>query len=418
MSGNRILRSVKSALARSAGLASIVPLVYALMSGPCLADGPVIDHLSNVDKDGKPTVGDVAVRLDDKLAVVLKIDPATAVDARKAVLVLDGREIGGLKDTLYRSNDKALIFHLVRNDDNAESWQPLLASPGLTPRLVSVGLWLEKPSAPASKPPAPAPTPIGLADGSQPTLSLIQLPRKRLWAGAVAVVVVLVMVFSGAAKTNILKDALLPQLAPKNQTFSLGRTQMAFWFTLIFAAYVFLFVLIWDYNTLTSQALVLMGLSGATAIFAVAIDASKETPIGTANERLCAIGLHTYGDVLQLDREIEQRQAALKQTDPNNVDAVLKLQTEITDRQNKKRSWREITQPFITEGWYRDVTTDINGPALHRLQIFVWTVTLGVLFLLDVYHTLAMPRFSELQLSLVGVSCAGYLGFKYPERQH
>jgi hypothetical protein len=226
------------------------------------------------------------------------------------------------------------------------------------------------------------------------------------------------MVFSGAAKTNILKDALLPQLAPKNQTFSLGRTQMAFWFTLIFAAYVFLFVLIWDYNTLTSQALVLMGLSGATAIFAVAIDASKETPIGTANERLCAIGLHTYGDVLQLDREIEQRQAALKQTDPNNVDAVLKLQTEITDRQNKKRSWREITQPFITEGWYRDVTTDINGPALHRLQIFVWTVTLGVLFLLDVYHTLAMPRFSELQLSLVGVSCAGYLGFKYPERQH
>jgi hypothetical protein len=404
MRGNIIFRPIVTFQIRAVTLAAIVSLACGLMAGPSFAEPTFIDHLSNVDDSGKLAAGNVTVGLNDRLAIVLKVDPMTMVDPSKAVLFLDGREIVGLKDTIYRSNDKALIFHLVRNSENADSWQPLLASPSLTPRSVAVGLWLEKPPVGTSQ---PQPL-IARADHVQPSLDFVQISPGSLCAGAIAVLLVLAVVWARASKTNILKDSLLPQLAPKEQPFSLGRTQMAFWFTLIFAAYVFLYVLLLDYNTLTSQSLV----------FAIAIDASKDTPIGAANEKLRAIGLTTFSDVLKLDQEIAERQATLKETPPGAVDTILRLNTEITDRLNKRRSWYEITRPYVSEGWYRDLTTDINGPALHRVQLFVWTLALGIIFLFDVYRTLRMPQFSELQLALMGVTSAGYLGFKFPEQQY
>lgn len=217
----------------------------------------------------------------------------------------------------------------------------------------------------------------------------------------------------------------MASVAPSNQItelnpsaqISLGRWQMAFWFTLILAAFVFLFVLLWDYNTVTSQALVLMGLSSATAIFAVQIDASKDTAIGAANETLKALGLRTYSDVVQLENEIAKRQDELKSTPAPDAATTLRLQTEITDLLNKKQTFREITRPFISQGWYKDLMTDVNAPALHRQQVFVWTLVLGVVFVIGTYRELSMPEFSSTLLALMGATSAGYLGFKYPEQQ-
>lgn len=202
-------------------LVAAVTLICA-MTTAAFADSTVIDHLSNVDASGKLVGGDVTARLDGKLAVVLKIDPTIIVDPDKAVLSLDGRAINGLKGTTYLSNDHALIFHLVHNSDNADAWQPLLAAPSLKPRSVAVGVWLEKP-----KPDSKTPPPIANADGRQPTFDLVLFSGWSLVAGAVAVLLVIAGVWAGARNTNILKDALLPQLAPEEQTFSLGRSQMA-----------------------------------------------------------------------------------------------------------------------------------------------------------------------------------------------
>jgi hypothetical protein len=411
MNSNTILRSINTFWMRAVTVAASVSVVCGLMATASAAEPTFIDHLSSVDEAGKLVAGNVSIGLNQQLAIVLKIDSTTVVDPAKAVLFLDGRAIVGLKDTIYRSNDKALIFRLQRNSENADGWQPLLATPSLTPRSVAVGLWLEKPPA-GTSPPL-----IARADQVQPAFTLILISTGSLIAGIIAVVLMLVVVWARVSNTNILKDSLLPQLAPKEQPFSLGRTQMAFWFTLIFASYVFLYVLLWDYNTLTSQSLILMGLSGATAIFAVAIDASKNTPIGAANETLRTMGLNTYADVLRLDREIEDRQVILQNTPPAATVTIQQLKTEITDRLNKKRSWYDITRPYISTGWYRDLTTDVNGPALHRVQVFVWTLALGVIFLIDIYRTLTMPQFSDLQLALLGVTSAGYLGFKFPEKQ-
>jgi len=94
------------------------------------------------------------------------------------------------------------------------------------------------------------------------------------------------------------------------------------------------------------------------------------------------------------------------------------LQTEIADRQNKLRLYDRTVGPFKSQGWYRDLTTDINGPALHRLQMFVWTLAIGGLFLIEVYKNLTMPPFSGTLLALMGVTSAGYIGFKYTEQQN
>lgn len=59
----------------------------------------------------------------------------------------------------------------------------------------------------------------------------------------------------------------------------------------------------------------------------------------------------------------------------------------------------------------------MNGIALHRFQMVVWTIVLGVIFLLGVYRDLAMPKFSLTLLALMGISATTYLGFKIPERQ-
>ena len=53
--------------------------------------------------------------------------------------------------------------------------------------------------------------------------------------------------------------------------------------------------------------------------------------------------------------------------------------------------------------------------SLHRFQMFVWTIVLGLIFVVSVYHGLEMPEFSAGLLGLMGISSGTYLGFKVPE---
>jgi hypothetical protein len=91
------------------------------------------------------------------------------------------------------------------------------------------------------------------------------------------------------------------------------------------------------------------------------------------------------------------------------------LQTEIQDRKNILRTYDDKVRPFVTQGWFTDMTTDLNGTAIHRLQAFCWTLVLGVVFVIEVYRGLSMPEFSGNLLALMALSGAGYVGFKFPE---
>ena len=63
----------------------------------------------------------------------------------------------------------------------------------------------------------------------------------------------------------------------------------------------------------------------------------------------------------------------------------------------------------------RDLISDDHGiVALDRLQVVVWTLVLGGIFLSSVLAYLTMPEFSATMLALMGISSGTYIGFKLP----
>jgi len=60
------------------------------------------------------------------------------------------------------------------------------------------------------------------------------------------------------------------------RTYSLGRVQMTWWFGIIMGAYIFLWAITKDVPTLSSQALLLMGISGVTGLTSAGLDASRQ----------------------------------------------------------------------------------------------------------------------------------------------
>jgi len=355
-----------------------------------------------------------------------------SLDGSKYALFINGREVKGLPDAVYDPDQHGLVFQLKRNNDNKDLWTLLLGSPWPTEftREVSVSLGERLADSKGS----PQSTVGGNKEGT--LLKLKVLPKWRFAIGLLLVAGVLWLVFAHASRRTTLRDNLLPQIAPRLQTYSLGRCQMAFWFVLIFCSFVFLFLLTWDYNTITAGALTLMCISGGTALAAVAVDAIKDSPADAINRGLRALGLNSYDDVARMQQEIDDRTAALaksqaqlalllkvNQPSPEQQQQIVQLQqdipklnTEILGRQGILRTYQDKTRPFLTQGWYKDLTTDLNGTAIHRLQVLCWTLVLGGVFLIGVYRDLSMPDFSATLLTLMGISSAGYVGFKYPEK--
>lgn len=372
------------------------------------------------------------VGLNGKLWVVLSQPLSLPPD--KYALFLNGTQVKGLAPAVmsaYQSaagaSMNALVFNLQRNKNNDALWKDLLGSVnGMhVPVVVSLGVLS------GDEKSTPQPTVVGVPL----TNSSFGFEVIGPWhlVGALAAVVFVVSLVWGHARTRTtLRDNLLPQIPASLQTYSLGRWQMAFWFTLIFCTFVYLFLILWDADTISTQALYLMGISSSTALAAVAVDVAKDSPADAVNRGLRALGLKTYDDVVRVRQEILDRQKELAALGPSEApvssegrhrkhvrspaeERRKQLQLEIQDRDNILRTYNTKIQPFITQGWFKDITTDINGTAIHRLQAVCWTGILGVVFVIDVYQNLAMPPLNEHLLVLMGISSAGYVGFKYPE---
>jgi hypothetical protein len=389
------------ALAQSPAAAVSPPPSSAATAADGLQIVGVAESPDTASINGKPS----HIRLNGKLWVVL--NHSLPDGATKYALFLNDEEIKGLDPPLvtsYRSQP-AILFKLKWASLNDTFWRDLLGSPRSDHVNVVVSLGRQSGAGPSDRiVGAPVSASFGLEVFTGLDLAL----------AAGVILLVLILVWGHARNRTTLRDNLLPQLAPSRQPYSLGRSQMAFWFTLIFAAFVVLFFLLQDTNVLTSQALLLMGISGTTAAAAVAVDVAKTSPADVANCALRALGLNTYEDVQRVQQEIigrQQQLAALPPTSPQRT----QLQIEINDRTSILRTYEDKTRPFVSQGWFKDITTDINGPTVHRLQLVFWTGTLGAIFLYSVYRNLAMPEFNGTLLMLMGISSAGYVGFKVQE---
>lgn len=73
--------------------------------------------------------------------------------------------------------------------------------------------------------------------------------------------------------------------------------------------------------------------------------------------------------------------------------------------------------PRASAGFMHDLISDDRGVvALDRLQVVVWTLVLGGIFLTAVLWDLTMPEFSATMLALMGISSGTYIGFKLPTK--
>ena len=149
--------------------------------------------------------------------------------------------------------------------------------------------------------------------------------------------------------------------------YSLAQVQMAWWTAIVFGSYVYLALKTGSINgILNDTALILLGIGTGTALGAAMVDQTK---------------------------------AAQNAGDQPPSDAA------------------------ASQGLFDDLLTDCSGVTLHRFQVMVWTLLLGLLFVWQVARGaggaggLAMPDIDPRALGLLGISGGTYLGFKIPEQQ-
>src|SRR6266542_265988 len=241
--------------------------------------------------------------LDDRIS--LHIDNFSTLwakannDCSQIVLFLDGMPIKGLKPESCSPVSGHIRYRLLRTPDSDTAWHALLGSPhGFTHNVrVTVG-----PDAQNTL-------------GNQQEFELEVLPRPQFW-GFMVLFAAMLAIFVWLCRGTSLIRSGSPSVAPSKRPYSLSLFQMAFWFFLVIASYVFLWLINGELDTITESVLALIGIGAATALGATLIDQGKPTPASTDK----------------------------------------------------------------SEGFLRDVMSDPTGISIHRFQMFAWTLILGVIF--------------------------------------
>jgi hypothetical protein len=254
---------------------------------------------------------------------------------------------------------------------------------------------------------------ISVAQGSQVFESnavTTVMPYPKYWYYLVALLVcLLAALWILAWRTTLLRytvgaDPNAPQTAP----FSLGLCQMAFWFFLAIAAYVYICASTLQIHIPMGSVLGLLGISATTGLAASAVDTRKTS---TANKQ--------KNDLLVEQDVLKDRIADLQSATPAPGSASEK---ELLDKKSRVATVNASiaklpAAPNVSksEGPLKDILNDGDGISFHRFQIAVWTLVLGGVFVWGVYRNMSMPEFDASLLTLMGISSGTYVGFKFPE---
>ncbi len=312
------------------------------------------------------------VDLDDDLFVKVTNLPELVKNGPVS-LYLSGRQVPVDEPEIHYLTGE-LKFRLVnqRTPESKKAWHDLLEPLSFT-RIVSVRV------GPANGPPL-------AFDKQEVTIKLIVVPQLWFWTWVglfAAGVLTLVWL---AKRTTLLRassGAVGPGQLPR---YSLARVQMAFWTVLVLGSYVFLWLVMDEADTLTASAVALIGISGSTALGAVLVDSAKR------------------GDVIAKLAPLQQE----PQAPPSNA------ATAVTPPASAAGGQQVAASPSV--GFLIDILTDSSGLCLHRVQMFLWTLVLGVVAVNYVYQHLEIPEFDGTLLALMGVSSGTYIGFKFPEK--
>src|SRR3989442_4365051 len=188
---------------------------------------------------------------------------AATHDATKLVPFINGRAVRGNYPEEIHPDRKRLHFHLEIKPESKELWTDLLGAPrGLRhPVSFTVGLESESPFDSIFNQSSPVPLTV-----ISPVYGVI---------GLLVVLFTLAIFIWLARTTNLIREpgtAVPGKLRPYN----LGRTQMAFWFFLVYVSYMVIWLITNSLDTITPSLLGLMGISAGTALVEALIDSGKD----------------------------------------------------------------------------------------------------------------------------------------------
>lgn len=352
------------------------------------------------------------IALKEELTVSLN-DPDKWLDtdeARRLVLFLNGFALKNVKGRAG-PNPGQIIFRLSRDASSKGEWAALLARPSLTPRPTGLQVGLE----------GQAP----FAGVQAVTLSTIDAKYLAVFLGALAILLVFFVML--AAKSDLIREGQIAPPPGNRRPFSLGRTQMAVWFFVVIASFMFIWIVTGAYDPLTTSVLALIGISAGTAMSAALVDSNKQAGVENRATTLDQERRRLQADIQALLQTVTETNALIAApvagTDvPALQQQVVRHHAEVAAKTVRTqqidaelRALAVAVQPRVSEGFIDDILSDDNGVSFHRFQIAVWTLVLGIVFVYTVYDGLAMPDFDAKLLGLLGISAGTYLGFKFPE---
>jgi len=329
----------------------------------------------------------------------------------KLVPYLNGLALRGNYPEEIHTAKNHLHFHLRIIPDNKKAWIDLLGAPDGLKQPVTFSVGLENQS----------PFDSVYDQGNELLLTVIS-PKYGIIA-VILVLVTLVLLIWLAKTTNLIREPGPKPIGGKLRPYNLGRTQMAFWFFLIYASYVVIWLITDALDTITPSLLGLMGISAGTALSEALIDSGKDSATQGALQDLTAEKETLDQSIPELQSQIAALQAkdAMTPDDLSNRDNLNKqlqeYRTRLAQITQQIKSLTPSASAGVTAGFLRDILSDGSGYSFHRFQIFAWMLVLGVIFVSSVYNQLTMPEFSTTLLGLMGISSGTYIGFKFPEQK-
>jgi hypothetical protein len=348
-----------------------------------------VDSAAKVGGSGDPS----AVSLGDRISVnVFGLAPnfQKACTSTPLVLYLNSYPIKSLTGTIApvpgaagppSANELTFVLHVT--DGSRASWVNILGSPTTSSRDITVSVGLE------DLYPLP-PT----AGKTLPQLKLNVIGNGWFVAWVIIFLILLGGFIACAVCTNVIRDGSPVDGADpadgatgKSGTYSLSKSQGAWWFFIILAAYLLIGLVTGDFfNSINSTALILLGIGAGTVIGSAIIDNTMHAP-----------------DAVKTATAITETQTKLK-----DLDASKTTEKEVLTSQLSKLKRQ-------SESYFKDILSDANGVNFHRFQLMAWTVVLGIMFAKGVYENLAMQEFNTTLMGLLGLSAGTYLGLKIPE---
>jgi hypothetical protein len=240
---------------------------------------------------------------------------------------------------------------------------------------------------------------------------------------AVVVLVTFIYLLWLARTTSLIRERGDSTAPGKLKPYNLGRTQMAFWFFLVYASYLTIWLITNALDTITPSLLGLMGISAGTALSEALIDSGKDT---TRDEQLRSLSSEKQS-LEQSMPELQSQMASVTDKPTLTADDSASRDSLNRQLQSNRARMAEVEQQMqtltpsasagVSKGFLRDILSDASGYSFHRFQIFAWTIVLGIMFVSSVYNNLTMPVFSATLLGLMGISSGTYIGFKFPEQK-